>query len=559
MTQQTWNFSLLDFQEEDVQQLKGMRSRLIGNEPGTGKTFEGIALDLLNRNGEGNAKVNLKELFPNGRMKTLIVCPKSVIGAWEEHCEKLTDEDVFVVPSKATDRKGRTKFVKDFLDPRTSGYFIVHWEFLRLERENLKKVYWLTIIADECHRAKNRKSQQTLALKILRTVYKTAMSGTPADNAPQDLWSILNWLWPNYYTSFWNFIKAYCDVQTVDPRTGEELGYRKIVGVNEENIPKLHKEMSNWYVRRRKEDVLKDLPDKYYTKLWVDLDAKQRRAYDQMRKTMMAWVSDHEEELDNPVIANAVVSQLVRLQQYSDAYLVPRLNEDGQHVFKWKWKYPEKGWTRARQKEWRDMHVDDPESGGAVKVFLYDVMNPSAKLDALQELMEDRPGEPIIVFSQYKQVIKLLADRLENDKIPYALITGDVTGEDRTANVRTFQAGEARVIAGTIAAGGVGITLTRASTVVFIDRSWSPAINGQAEDRAHRIGQTEAVEVIDLMARNTVDLGKSQKLAMKGVWLKKILGDKVDMDAVLADLDTLKTTGGTNSVEAIIQRELDKE
>jgi SNF2 family DNA or RNA helicase len=551
-----FDFTLLDFQLEDVEQTHTKRARLIANDPGTGKTYEGIALDLLNRQGIGNAKVDLKELFPSGKMKTLIVCPKSVVGSWEEHCEKLTGEDVYVVPGKAQDRKGHAAFLKAILDPRTSGYFIVNWEYVRMKREELKKVYWLHIIADECHKAKNRKSQQTLALKVQRTVYKTAMSGTPADNAPEDLWSILNWLWPNYYTSFWKFVNAYCDIQTHDPKTGQELGYRKVVGVNEDNIQKLHEEMEPWYVRRLKQDVLKDLPDKYYTKIWVDLDAKQRKAYEQMRKTMMAWVSEHEEEIDNnPVMAQAVVSQLVRLQQYADAYLVPRLDANGEHLWKWKWKYPKKGMPRAEQNAWRKEHQDDPESGGAVKVFLYDMIDPSSKLDALQEWMEDRPDEPLVIFSQYKSVIKLLEHRLRKAEVAYRLCTGDVTGEDRTRGVKDFQEARARVFAGTIAAGGVGITLTRASTAAFIDRSWSPAINGQAEDRTHRIGQTQAVEVIDFMARNTVDLGKHQKLAVKGIWLKKILGDQVDIDAVLADLETT----GASEAEQYIQQEVDKE
>lgn len=88
-----------------------------------------------------------------------------------------------------------------------------------------------------------------------------------------------------------------------------------------------------------------------------------------------------------------------------------------------------------------------------------------------------------------------------------------------------FQRGETRVFAGTIQAGGVGITLTAASTVVFLDRNWSPALNLQAEDRLHRIGQAESVQVIDIMARDTVDLGRHAVIEMKKGWIQQLLGD----------------------------------
>jgi SNF2 family DNA or RNA helicase len=510
----TSKLKLLNFQQEDFEQLKSMRSRLIGNDQGTGKTYEGIAIDQANRAGDGNAKVDLRELFPRGKMKTLVVCPKTVIGSWEEHCEELTDEDVHVVPDlqpMSSYKKRRAAFVKKIMSPHSEGYFIVNWEFLRLELDSLKKVYFLNIIADECQRAKNRKAQQTRALKQLRTVYKTAMSGTPADNNPEDIWSIFNWLWPNYYTSFWKFVKAYCLYEdVVDPRTGESKGYKKFKGVNPETIGNLHKEMKPWFVRHLKEDVLPDLPAKYYSRIWVDLDPKQRKAYDQMRKTMVAWVEEHENELDNPVIANAVVSQLVRLQQYANAYLVPQLDEDGNHKFKI---------VRKTNKKTGELEEKT--------VYLYDAIDPSSKLDAVMEWLEDHPDEQVIIFSKFKTIVNLLSARLEAKAIPHGLLTGDVKQTDRTRFVQEFQAGRLRVFAGTIAAGGVGITLTAARTVIFIDREWSPAWNTQAEDRAHRIGQENAVEIIDLMARNTVDLGKAQRILQKGVWLKQLLGDKV--------------------------------
>lgn len=491
---------------------------------GLGKTYEGIAIDVLNRAGDGNDKVDLATLFPKGKgMKTLVISPKSVVGSWEQHLEDLTDEDVRVV-----DTKNRHLMLKALKDQRTSGYFIVTWEFVRIEVKELQRIRFLNIIADEVHRAKNRKSAQTTALWKLDTIYKTGLSGTPADNAPWDLWAILHWLWPNFYTSYQQFVSAYA-LKEID----ENTGYSKLVGVNEDTIGRLHEQMKNWFVRRLKSEVLDELPDKYYSTRWVDLHPKQRKAYDEMRKTMIAWASQYtDEELQSPIIANAVVSQLIRLQQYSDGYLIPRLDENGQHMYKWKWVYDKK-WTYQKKMAWKQLYAPTkdeplrPLDGGAKQIFLYDMIDPSSKLDALMELLEDRGDQPVIVFSQFKQVINLLRDRLEKKHILYGYLTGDVPQEDRTRFVQDFQAGKSRVFCGTIAAGGVGITLTAASTVVFLDRAWSPSANAQAEDRAHRIGQQEAVEIIDLMARNTVDLGRAQKIQLKKKWLDIILGDQV--------------------------------
>lgn len=538
---------LFPFQQEDTDKLKSKKSRLCANDPGTGKTYVGLALDEANRVGDGHPKVEIPR-----HAKTLIVAPKSVVNVWDQHCMDLTTNYVYVLDGDKQPAKARAEFLKDLCDKRKGGYFICHWDALRLlEPEiNRRGVVFFHVIADEVHKAKNRKAQATRALKRLKTWYKTGLSGTPADNKPQDLWSILNWLWPNYYTSFWQFCKAYLIMEET------EEGYKKMTGVNEQTIGHLRQEMAPWYTRRRKEDVLQDLPDKYYTRIWVTLDSKQRRAYDEMRKTMTAWVEEHQEELEHesPIIANAVVAQLIRLSQFAVGYVVPLRDENGEHMFKWVWPklnsvfMRERGIkTRAQYNDYKRLHQANPEEGGAIKRYLYKMEEPSAKLDALMDILEDRlgyneetgewEGEQIVIFSQFRQAIDLLAKRLDKKKYPYGLLTGGVPQADRNKAVKDFQEGRVRVFAGTIKAGGVGLTLTAARTVIFIDRDWSPSVNLQAEDRLHRVGQKDAVEVIDLMARNSVDLGKKQQLSIKARHLQMLLGDKVDPALVISQLE----------------------
>lgn len=547
---------LKPFQVEDVEKLKTKRSRLIGNEPGTGKTYEAIALDQLNRDGDGNPKVDLEELFLSGRKrigkKTLIVCPKSVISSWDEHLTELTKDNIYIV-----DTKNRQKIVTALLDPSLDGYFVVNWEFLRTERKAIQQsqVFFFHVIADECHRAKSRKSQQTQGLKSLATVYKTAMSGTPADNKPQDLWSILNWLWPNYYTAFWSFVNTYVLVSdeekveytvNADGSKGRSVtGYKKLHEPNPATIPDLREEMSPWYTRRLKKDVLPDLPDKYYSRVWVDLDPKQRRAYDQMRKTMMVWIEDMkdkhgEDALMDPIIANATVSQLVRLQQYACGYLIPRLDELGNQVYKRSHRHSKMHIEKRLPCPHRDvslgelMGLDEPPCNDVAQ---YDVVDPSSKLDTVEELISDREGQQIIVWSQFKGVINLLAERLQAKDMPYGLLTGDTSQAERDRDILAFQTGELPLLIGTIKTGGTGLNLQNSSTAMFIDRVWSPGDNTQAEDRQHRIGQKSAVEIIDIMARNTVDLGKATQLHKKMQWLQMLLGDAVSTDDLIVQLN----------------------
>jgi SNF2 family DNA or RNA helicase len=115
---------------------------------------------------------------------------------------------------------------------------------------------------------------------------------------------------------------------------------------------------------------------------------------------------------------------------------------------------------------------------------------------------------------------------LESAGIPHGIFIGSTAADDRARIIEGFQSGKLQVFAGTIAAGGIGITLTASSTVVFIDRSWSASLNIQAEDRCHRIGQKSAVQIIDIISRGTLDIKRIQKINMQWGWIKRLIGDE---------------------------------
>lgn len=210
-----------------------------------------------------------------------------------------------------------------------------------------------------------------------------------------------------------------------------------------------------------------------------------------MRDTYLAWINSKGDE--EPLVAPAVIARLIRLQQI--ALGTPEFNDEG-------------------------------------KIRITD---PSTKVDAAMELLEDNEGEQFVIFSNFKGPLRLLKHRFENPKRGKSTITyGSFTGDDhprlRDLAKREFIDGSRRVLLGTIGSGGVGVDgLQLASAnVIFLDRNWSPALNEQAEDRLHRGGQTRTVNVYDIIARDTVDRGRLQRIEMKKRWIEMMLGDKAN-------------------------------
>lgn len=456
---------LYPYQKENVDRLHQDSGCLIADQMGTGKTIQAVAIDSKHR-----------ELHEG---KTLVVCPLSVMTNWKDHFETYSDLKVRVLNTK-------NKQTRDWLLNEEADIYVVHWEALRLMPQ-LAKVDWLHIIVDECHRAQNRKAQQTTALKKLVTMYATALSGTPVTTSPEKFWSILNWLFPKQFTSYWKFYGKYVDfeIKIID---GGRRKYHEIKGVRLDTLPELHATLKPFYSRHLKNKMCCEhhpkgvqpfLPEKYYSTISVDLTPQQRKAYDQMKKDMLAWVGPDE---DKPVAAPMAIAKLTRLQQFSCAYV--KVLDDGSVV----------------------------------------LSEPSSKLDAVMDILRDT-DEKVVVFSQFRQLINLLNVRLKKAGYDYASLTGETPGGIRGQMIKKFQEGSTQVFTATIGAGGVGVTLTASSTVVFLDRSWSPAMNEQAEDRLHRIGQANTVQVVDIMAKQTVDQGRLQRLETRAGWLRKLLGD----------------------------------
>jgi SNF2 family DNA or RNA helicase len=505
---------------------KPIDSALNGDQMRLGKTIQGMERDARLREWHKVSPV------PGGKYApTLVVCPTSGLEVWETHLKLLPDLKVLVLDQSMPKDLHRIQFVKAILNKEYDVY-VCHWESLPLPRtpnpynkydmHRLPEIMWFHIIADEVHRAKNRKAQQTRALKKLKTSYKTGLSGTWDDNKPEDAWSVLNWLYPRTWSAYHRFVNetvlfGYYDSKTkeivsdADDAVGE--AYKKAVGIKPDGIAKMHKQMGPFYVRRER----KKTGGEFFTKMWVDLAPGQRKMYDAMRKDMLAWVGEHE---DQPLPAMAVVSQLVRLQQFAlaSAEII---------------EVPVNKWCRDFHCT-NTTHVHEDANGDPIaykyRVMTYPVKlrEPSSKLDKLEQFVKDNPNEQFIFGSQSRQILELWDARLQRMGMTHGLYTGKTVSQHKELPGR-FRSGEIQHISGTLAAMREAVDLSNASATILLDRAWNPSWNEQFISRmATRQGRR--IDVIDVMARNTVDLGRRTRIEEKWSWLKQMLGPSVEVE-----------------------------
>lgn len=487
----------LPYQQEAIDKLYKVQARLVGDEMGVGKTVTGIGLDLATREWSSDTLVKYGP--------TLIIPEKIGLDVWDYHLRAMgiPDEQIVVVdPAKrkafvdalVTEKRYQNGELKRRPGPR---YFVVHWDIIsrideltEKDSKRRNRIQFAHVIADEVHLAKNRKALRTKALKNIGAEFKTGLSGTPADNKPEDIWSVLNWLYPKRYRSYWRFFETY-----VDYEQHPTMGYRIPKGPRRDRLGDFHREIEPFYIRRKLLDVV-DMPEKVHVQppISVRLTPAQRKMYNQMEEIGIA------ELLNGDTLTPAsYLAVHIRLQQMTMGtidYVNPalpvgvELNDDD------------------------ELDYDFPH---------LTITTPSPKLDAIVNMIETNDSESFIVFSQFKPFVDMVEAECKRKFGPDSVVKihGDVKDRDRRSAIDRFQSGTARVFVGTIAAAGKTITLTRAQHVIFADRSWNPSKNAQAEARAWRFGQQNAVRVYDIVAEETVDERNMKKVKRNGKWVNK--------------------------------------
>lgn len=340
----------------------------------------------------------------------------------------------------------------------------------------LTRIVWDTICIDECHKGnvRNHKTITSKAIHQLETHKRCAMSGTPMKKKGSDIWGILHWLNPQVFTSYWRFADNYFHI--------DDNGYGKTVG-------KLRKEMEEsffrmlqpYVIRRTKAEVLTWLPPKHYVEVPCAMTAGQALQYRAMEKEGVARLAE------GSVSTTSILAEFTRLTQFSFG----------------KW-----------------------ERSSAGKLV---ATADSGKLEALLDKMEeagvfDDTSVKQLVFSQFKEVIYIVAKELEARGIKTAIVSGDQHKQGQRRQIREdFQGGDTQVLCIVTTAGGVSLTLDAADTVHMLDDMWSPDEVEQAEDRAHRASRVHNVTVYQYRSINSIDQYRASTAAEKAVEHKRIL------------------------------------
>lgn len=381
----------------------------------------------------------------------LVVCPNtSKKAVWEPELHRFCPWlEVVALRNSKAQREKDLGYVQQLIKAKLPFALVVHYESLAIiggpKGTGWNKLgTWDLVCADEAHRISNPKTKMARSLKKIPTKRKLALSGSIIQNAVEELFSPLQWLHPDRYRSKW---RDFCDrfLDFVDS------GYSRVcVGVKLEKLDELRDELGRFMCIRFKEDEL-DLPERVEQTLMVDLLPAQRKVYDELVENYFSQLPD-----GSVIKAADGLALLTRLRQVAT-------------------------------------NLPD-EAGGS-----------SAKLDIAMDLITDNPDEAFLAFSWFKEPAHALAARLERAGIECFVVDGDVKQAQRAEFIERFQSGEGRVFIGTIATLGESVNLVRASSVLTLDRSWNPAANSQALDRAYRIGQTRTVSVYHLVARDTAD------------------------------------------------------
>jgi superfamily II DNA or RNA helicase len=323
---------------------------------------------------------------------------------------------------------------------------ITSYALLRRDIDALREFTFSTVVLDEAQHIKNPETQNAQAAYALRANHRFVLTGTPMENSVRDLWSIMNFALPGYLGNRNDFRERY------------ELPIAR--GSAPDVQRRLSRRLQPFLLRRRKRDVAKDLPEKIEQVVFSSLTSPQRAAYDALLREIQQGLGGSSKNVNAGAQRMKMLTGLLRLRQVCcDLRLVG---------------------------------LDKEET--------------SAKLDLLDELLEEAiDGEHrVLVFSQFVSMLHLIRERLEKLEIPFCYLDGST--KQRQEIVDRFQSDPAiPVFLISLKAGGVGLNLSAADTVIHFDPWWNPAVEAQATDRAHRIGQTRVVTAYKLITSDTVE------------------------------------------------------
>jgi superfamily II DNA or RNA helicase len=407
--------------------------------------FGGILADEMGLGKTLQTLAFLSSLFKNRQLAgpALIVCPTSLVFNWVAEAQKFTP-DLKVLALHGAGRHA------SFDEIPKSALIITSYALIRRDAERYQELEFDTLVLDEAQHIKNRQTQNAVAVKAVRAKQRLVLTGTPMENSVLDLWSIFDFLMPGYLGAAQDFRERYEQPITRDKELASQT--------------RLGRRLRPFILRRLKREVAKDLPAKLQQVSFCELTDAQQEVYKQVlavsRNEVMAAVGANGLAKSRMIVLNA----LLRLRQICCDLRLLKMDE---------------------------AKFTDENSG---------------KLEMFGELLEEAidGGHRVLVFSQFVSMLTLLKEKLAADKMDFCYLDGSTT--NRGAVVEQFQANDKiPVFLISLKAGGVGLNLTGADTVIHFDPWWNPAVEDQATDRAHRIGQTRVVTSYKLITRGTVE------------------------------------------------------
>lgn len=418
---------------------------ILGDEMGLGKTLQAIAFIASNKGS-----------------KSLIVAPTSLIYNWASEFEKFAPSvKIAAVNGPKEEREELIKSLSQY------DVFITTYNLLKRDLESYKTVEFDYCILDEAQYIKNSSSQNAMAVKEVISKRRFALSGTPIENSLMELWSIFDFIMPGYLYDEKRFSVRYHKKLREEPVVLEEL----------------NKLIKPFILRRRKKEVIKELPDKIEKTLVVTMEEEQKKVYGTYASYAVDLIKKKVKDYEFQNSKIEILSYITKLRQI----------------------------------------CLDPS------VIMKEYTGGSAKLEALVEVLQQslEEGHRVLIFSQFTSVLKNIGSRIGAEGISYSYLDGSISSEKRMSMVKSFNEGENSVFLISLKAGGTGLNLTSADIVIHFDPWWNPAVEEQATDRAHRIGQENVVEVIKLIAKGTVEEKILALQEDKKKLIKELMGDEL--------------------------------
>jgi SNF2 family DNA or RNA helicase len=401
---------------------------ILADDMGLGKTIQTIAY-LLGRKNAGYKK------------PSLIICPASLVYNWQKELER------FAPSLRVKMVSGTARFRKEAIQSKEQAdVWITSYDMAKRDVSLYAKCQFDTQIIDEAQNIKNYYTQAAKAVKLIPSDIRFALTGTPIENRLSELWSIFDYLMPGILGSYQQFRAEY-EIPVVQNES-------------EDTMERLKKMVSAFILRRVKQDVLTELPEKIEQVLYAQMEAEQRKLY-VGRASQLVESLQNQSELEISRGKIEILAELTRLRQI----------------------------------------CCDP------RLIYEDFTAKACKVDMCEELIHDavEGNNKVLIFSQFTSIFPILEEKLKKAGISYYKLTGETPKMQRVQMAESFNQDQVPVFLISLKAGGTGLNLTGANIVIHFDPWWNIAAQNQATDRAHRIGQKNQVTVYKLIAKDTIE------------------------------------------------------